>query len=211
MKPKVLLVENDLDITRMYQYKFSKNDFQTDIAKDGQECFEVLERDTPDVIVLDLRMPVVDGFEVLSRVRSDQQWEKVPVIVLTSRDEPKEIERALELGATDCLVKHRTKPEDVALKIQQVLAQPTVTHSVERYRIPIDPYADETAELVRDFGLSYNLQCGTCRRTLVLEMVPDLSREEPWFSSHFVCPHCTPKPIPTMAKQGAHCGDNPAR
>ncbi len=202
MKAKVLLVEDDLDVSRMYQYKLAESEFSTTIAMNGQACLEALELDVPDVILLDLKMPVMNGFQVLRRLQAEPRWRQIPVVACSSRGENSDIEQALELGATDFLVKYRTRPEDVVAKVRQVLARPMEKRVVSRYRVPVDPYSDETSRLLSDFGLPYRLQCATCGRALVFEMVPDFSHEEPWFSGRFVCPHCVPPPAtaPTLAQ-----------
>jgi CheY-like chemotaxis protein len=211
MKAKVLLVEDDLDVSRMYQYKFAEKEFLTSIAMNGQECLEALELDVPDVILLDLKMPVMNGFQVLRRLRAEPRWQHIPVVVCSSRGENRDIEQALELGASDFLVKYRTRPEDVVAKVLQVLAHPTTKRVVSRYQLPVDPHSAETSRLLSDFGLPCRLQCGTCGRTLVFEMVPDFSHEEPWFSGRFVCPHCAPEPAPEPAQQKeASHGESPA-
>jgi DNA-binding response OmpR family regulator len=212
MKKKVLLVEDDLDISRMYQFKFAESDFLVNIATNGSECLEALDTDIPDVIVLDLKMPVMDGFQVLRRLRAEPTWQGIPVVVLSSREADVEVQQALELGATDFFVKYRSRPEDVVVKVQQVLARLAEKRVSWRYRLPVSPDADETARLIADFHLPHKLQCTECGQALVLEIVRDLSREEPWFTGHFVCSHCDPSrsSAPAPAERGATHGESPA-
>ena len=212
MKRKVLLVEDDLDVSKMYQFKFAESDFLVNVATNGRECLEALEADMPDVIVLDLKMPVMDGFQVLRRLCAEPTWRGIPVVVLSSREADAEVKQALDLGATDFFVKYRSRPEDVVAKIRQVLARPAEKRVSWRYRLPVSPDADETARLIADFHLPCKLQCTECGQALVLEIVPDLSREEPWFTGHFVCLRCDPSrsSAPAPAERGATHGESPA-
>jgi DNA-binding response OmpR family regulator len=212
MKKKVLLVEDDLDISRMYQFNFAESDFLVNIATNGRECLEALGTDIPDVIVLDLKMPVMDGFQVLRRLRAEPTWQGIPVVVLSSREADDEVKQALDLGATDFFVKYRSRPEGVVVKVQHVLARPAERRVAWRYRLPVSPDADETARLITDFGLPYKLQCTECGQALVLEIVPDLSREAPWFTGHFVCSHCdaSRSSAPAPAERGATHGESSA-
>ena len=212
MKRKVLLVEDDLDVSRMYQFKFAESDFLVNVAANGRECLDALEADMPDVIVLDLKMPVMDGFQVLRRLCAEPTWRGIPVVVLSSREADAEVKQALDLGATDFFVKYRSRPEDVVVKIQQVLARPAEKRVSWRYHLPVSPSADETARLIADFNLPCRLQCTRCGQALVLEIVPDLSREEPWFTGHFVCSHCdsSRSSAPAPAERGATHGEGPA-
>jgi DNA-binding response OmpR family regulator len=206
MNATVLLVDDDHTISKLYQGRFLKGGFQVNMVSDGQQCLDSLDQAVPDVVVLDLNMPMVDGFEVLRRMRAESRWADIPVVVCSTRGETADIEQALKLGATDFLVKHRTRPEDVVFKVQQVLARPTEKRVMARYRLPVDAASDDVARLQCDFGLPYRLQCEACRQTLVLEVTRDFSHQEPWFTGRFVCPRCTPEP----AQKGQPHGHGPA-
>ena len=203
-KAKVLVVEDDLDISRMFQFKLAENEFSTNVATNGKECLDALEADVPDVVLLDLKMPVMNGFQVLRRMRAEPRWESIPVVVCSSHGNNSDIEQAFELGATDFIIKSRIKPDDVVLKVRDALERPSKRRTVSRYRVAVDPYSGETARLIADFSLPYQLECPECRRTLVFEMLPDYSREGLWFTGHFVCLHCTPLPEEKGAPNGPH-------
>jgi len=100
--PRVLVVDDDLAIIKFLRANLKARDYETLTAMDGAEAIEVIERELPDLIILDIMMPKMDGFEVCQRLR---EWSQVPIIMLSARGDEKDKVTCLELGADDYLTK----------------------------------------------------------------------------------------------------------
>ncbi|HEV2217331.1 MAG TPA: response regulator [Candidatus Dormibacteraeota bacterium] len=123
-KPRVLLVEDRADLCAMYRLAFDIAGFETKIAVTGAEAVTIAEDGWPEVMVLDLQLPDMDGFAVYDAMR--RRGLDTPVIFLSITDDRATISRALSLGAIDYLVKPRIKPADVALRIKHHLERSAV-------------------------------------------------------------------------------------
>ena len=107
---KVLLIEDDEAASEMYRLRLAADGYTVVIAHDGEEGLKLAERERPDLIYLDLRLPKLDGFQVLERLRSGPSTSVIPVVILTNYGEPELRERGLKLGALEFLVKADTTP-----------------------------------------------------------------------------------------------------
>jgi len=101
----VLVVEDDPAIVEVVQAQLEKAGFTVDCARDGREGIEKTFDGLPDVIVLDLSMPLIDGFDMLKRLRSERALRDIPVLVLSARSSRHDVVTALELGAKDYMVR----------------------------------------------------------------------------------------------------------
>lgn len=122
---KILIAEDDQYLINSYRVKFVKSGFDVRMAFDGDEVFKILENFTPDIILLDLVMPGKDGFTVLSELKRNEKWKKIPVIVTSNLGQPEDMEKARSLGAADYLVKVQVSLEDIVNKINILLAKPS--------------------------------------------------------------------------------------
>ncbi len=102
MKKKILLVEDEKTLAKALTFNLEKEGFHVTVAYDGAEALRAFSQDKPDLIILDLMLPVIDGYEVCRRVR---RLSEVPIIMLTARDEDIDKILGLELGADDYLTK----------------------------------------------------------------------------------------------------------
>jgi len=107
---KVLLIDDDEAAAEMYRLRMSADGYTVIVARDGQEGLELAETEQPDLVYLDLRLPTMDGLEVLKRLRETPTTATVPVVILTNYGEPELRERGLELGALEFLIKADTSP-----------------------------------------------------------------------------------------------------
>jgi len=128
-KPKgspVLIVEDDTFLVRAYEVMLSSQGFNVSVVTDGEAALEALRSGPlPAVMLLDLMLPKLSGFEVLEQIQQDKKLQQVPVIVLSNLGQPDDIERAKALGAKDYFVKADTPLEKVVSVINQFLAYPT--------------------------------------------------------------------------------------
>ena len=117
---KVLLVEDDILISDILARKFSQSGVRVYQALSGKRAFELLKEITPDAILLDLVLPEMGGFEILTRLKKDAKLSKIPVIILSNSSEPSDIEKAKSLGALDYFVKIDVPLEDVVVRLNSI-------------------------------------------------------------------------------------------
>jgi DNA-binding response OmpR family regulator len=121
-KIKVLIAEDDVFILEMYSVKLSSEGFEVLTAGNGEEALKKIEEEKPDVVLLDLLMPKMDGWGVLSGLKKHNNKEKKPVvIVLTNLGEKSNIEKALSMGADDYLIKSFFTPEEIVSKMKKII------------------------------------------------------------------------------------------
>jgi len=118
---KVALIEDDHMLSEMYKIKFEKEGFAIVIAVDGVEGLELVQKENPDVILLDVIMPRMDGFQTLQELRT--RGVKSPVILLTNLGQEEDIKKGRELGATDYFVKSNFTPDAIVAKVRIVLKE----------------------------------------------------------------------------------------
>jgi DNA-binding response OmpR family regulator len=121
-KAKLLIVEDDFDISNMLQIYFTGLGYAIDIAARGSEALEKTRKKMPHLIVLDIMLPDIDGYEVCRRLRTNTRTSHIPVIFLTQKDERSDRLQGLELGADDYI----TKPfdiEELKLRVQNAISR----------------------------------------------------------------------------------------
>jgi two-component system, OmpR family, phosphate regulon response regulator PhoB len=122
MNPKrVLLVEDDRFLRRACEKSLQLQGFTVSTAPDGEEALRAIRADPPDIILLDLLMPKVSGFEVLKDIRSDEKTRSIPVIILTNSSKETDIREIQSLGVTGYLVKANLSLEELGSQVKQAL------------------------------------------------------------------------------------------
>jgi len=117
----ILIVEDDKFLRELISKKLISEEFKIEEAIDGEEGLKKLQEMKPDIILLDLILPGLDGFEVLERIKDNPATGSIPVLILSNLGQKDEIEKGLKLGAVDFLVKAHFTPEEIVQKIKQVL------------------------------------------------------------------------------------------
>lgn len=107
---RVLLVEDDPSVAQMYRLKLELDGYQVDIAPDGEAALEMARTVSPDIVFLDIRLPKLNGLDVLEALRSDPSTQPLPVVILSNFSEAELVERGARLGALDHLIKSQTTP-----------------------------------------------------------------------------------------------------
>lgn len=120
-KRKILIIEDDQFLTRVYQAKLSREGFEVLTAFNGDEGINLAKAKKPEIILLDLVMPIKDGFMVLKELKKESCFKKVPVIILSNLGQDSDLERAKNLGAVDYLVKTNVSINEVVAKIREYL------------------------------------------------------------------------------------------
>lgn len=125
-KSKVLLVEDDEMLHTMYTQKFRKEGYEVVSAYNGLEGIKMAEEETPDIILLDIIMPKMDGFVALKKMKKNDDTKEIPVILLTNLGQEEDIRKGRELGATDYFIKANHTPQEVVDKVKDVLGEEAV-------------------------------------------------------------------------------------
>ena len=118
---KILVIEDEATLQKALNEVLSEEGYEVISSLDGLKGLELAKKETPDLILLDIILPKMDGFEVLKRVKEDDKISEIPVIILTNLSDINDIQKALDLGATTYLVKADFHLEDVLKKIKKVL------------------------------------------------------------------------------------------
>lgn len=117
MAKKILLVEDEEIINELLQKKLTQEGYEVTVARDGEEGLRLMREIKPDLVLLDIIMPKMDGFQVMEEMQKDEELKKIPVIIISNSGQPVELDRAKELGAKDWLIKTEFDPKEVIEKV----------------------------------------------------------------------------------------------
>jgi len=118
--PTILLAEDEPQTAQLIMFKLKQAGFNVAHAPDGEQALALVASSQPVLILLDGLMPVMDGFEVLRRLKEDQRTRPIPVIMLTARARDKDVVTGLELGAADYMIKPFS-PSELVARVRKVL------------------------------------------------------------------------------------------
>lgn len=187
---KILVVEDTELLRRMYTDRLAADGFEVLQAGDGLEALSVLRHALPDLILLDLVMPKMSGLEVIEIVKKDPRLKDVPVLILSNLGQDSDIQRGVEMGAIDYLIKNDARPADVSAKISSIL-NVTGSRALDSngYRLLIRDREADADRFVADAKLVRRFWCPACEVELALELIPD-PHKPGWYSAHMQCPSC---------------------
>ena len=123
MKKKILIVEDEPSLLNILNDKFSSEGFEVAMAKNGKEGLDLALSGKPDLILLDILMPVMDGLTMAKKLRADEKGKTVPIIILTNLSDYKNAAEAMESGIYDFLIKADWKMDDLVKKVREKLAK----------------------------------------------------------------------------------------
>ncbi|MBN2120839.1 MAG: response regulator [Candidatus Omnitrophica bacterium] len=115
-KTKITIIEDDQDLVEFIQNFLQRRDFLVTTANDGRRGLEVIREEKPDLVILDIMMPDMDGIEVLNELKKSKDTKNIPVVMLTAKDTQPDRIRALELGAYEYIA----KPLDTHMLLRQI-------------------------------------------------------------------------------------------
>jgi CheY-like chemotaxis protein len=118
---KILIVEDEEIIRDLLKGRLAKEGYEVVAAEDGVEGLEKLSKDKPDLVILDVIMPRMGGFEVMEKMNEDPELKKIPIVVVSNSGQPVELNKAKELGAKDWLIKTEFDPREVVDKVKKQL------------------------------------------------------------------------------------------
>lgn len=117
----ILLVEDDQFLIEIYTTKFKQAGFSIRKVGDGDECLRKLKEEIPDLLLLDIVLPSLNGWEILRKIKEDAHLKNIKVVVLSNLGEKQEIEKGIKLGATRYLVKAHYTPSEVVEEVKKIL------------------------------------------------------------------------------------------
>ena len=126
-KIKIAIIEDDIAIVQMYRTKFETEGYDVETAGDGQTGLELIESFEPDIILLDLMMPNMNGLDMLKTLRGQPGGQDAKVVVLTNMGDTETATRVFKMSADDYIVKAEMTPKQVAERIKLLLDKPKIT------------------------------------------------------------------------------------
>ena len=130
MKPRILIVEDDRNALRFAQYTLEQEGYTVTTAVNGLEGLRKAEGENPDLIVLDVMLPGMNGFEVCQKLKADQRTAKIPILMMTAKARESDKETGLNLGADDYLTKPAS-PDQLVASVVNLLARSGIAPSRE--------------------------------------------------------------------------------
>ena len=121
-QPVVLAADDDEDILELVAFRLERSGYTVLQARDGEEALELARSSQPDVAVLDVMMPKMDGFELTRRLREDEATKAMPIILLTARTQEADIQRGFDAGADD-YIRKPFSPQELRARVQAILAR----------------------------------------------------------------------------------------
>jgi CheY-like chemotaxis protein len=173
----------------MYSDRLQQDGYRVVSAADGLEALSILRSDTPDLILLDLVMPKMSGLEILDLIKRDPRLKNIPVMILSNLGQDADIQRGLEMGAFDYMIKNDVRPADVSEKIKSVLGATSPTDIGTSFRLIVRDREADADGFVEAAGLPRRFWCPACEVELNLEVVPQKDRPG-WYEAHLICPMC---------------------
>jgi two-component system, OmpR family, alkaline phosphatase synthesis response regulator PhoP len=120
---KILIAEDDPFLMKVYRMTFEQEGYDIILAEDGEQALFRLQKECPDIMLLDILMPKMDGFDVLREIQKDKKCKGIPIIVLSNLGQESDVAKAKELGAVDYAIKGDTDIEDVVAKVKQYVGK----------------------------------------------------------------------------------------
>lgn len=117
----ILIVEDEQILVDVLERRLKQEDYEVEVARDGQQGLELIQSIQPDLILLDIVMPKMGGFEVLEKMNEDPELSELTVMVISNSGQPVQLDKAEELGAEDWIIKTEFDPDQVIKKVGRIL------------------------------------------------------------------------------------------
>lgn len=120
-KKKVIFVEDDAFLSQIFTKALEDAGYDVISPRSAEECLKVSEREKPDLFLLDIILPHMDGFELIEELQKNQNLRQIPILIITNLSNKEDIDKAKSMGVAGYLIKAHTLPADVVAKIQTIL------------------------------------------------------------------------------------------
>lgn len=117
----ILLVEDDVFLIDIYTTKLKEVGFSVEVAQDGEECMRKIKEKSPDLLLLDIVLPSLNGWEILRQIKKDDKLKSLKIVILSNLGEKEEIEKGINFGVSKYLVKAHYTPSEVVEEIEKIL------------------------------------------------------------------------------------------
>lgn len=190
MSLTILVVEDTELLRRMYSDVLAQSGYRVLQAADGLEALNMLRTETPDLILLDLIMPKMSGLEVLELVKKDTRLKEVPVLILSNLGQDSDIERGIQMGAIDYMIKNDARPADIAEKIGAILKLAAGrAKDLPGFNLIVKDREGDADKFIEHAKLQRRFWCPACQVEIALELIPQESKPG-WYDAHLKCPMC---------------------
>ncbi len=123
MPKMIVLAEDEPQIAGLIEFKLKKEGYEVTWKENGEEALKAIKADKPDLILLDIMIPVMDGYEVLRRLKEDENLKSIPVIMLTARAQERDVVKGIDMGAEDYITKP-FHPAELLARVKRILGKP---------------------------------------------------------------------------------------
>lgn len=189
MKQKILIADDEEILRRIYSDRLTFEGFDVETAADGEEALTKINTSAPNLILLDILMPKLNGLQVLEQLNTNPAHKTIPVIVLSNVANDENIKKALSLGAKDYLLKTNFSPNEIINKIKTLID----SGSEKIYKISArDGYGD-VIKLSQDFSFINFYKCSSCGGNLIFQLTPTQNPDDHQFLTSMVCEVCKKK------------------
>ncbi len=120
MSYKIVLAEDEPQIARLTKFKLEREGFEVIWEKDGGAALESIKANNPDLVLLDVMMPVMDGYQVLKKMKENENTKNIPIIMLTAKGQEQDVVKGIEMGSADYVVKP-FRPAELVARIKKIL------------------------------------------------------------------------------------------
>lgn len=186
MKAKILIVDDEEILRRIYSDRLNFEGFVVDSAADGEEAINKMRTFQPNLVLLDILMPKLNGIQVLQAMSQDATLKTIPVIVLSNVANDENIKQALALGAKDYLLKTNFSPNEIIAKITAQVGD----GGEKVYKIAPREGTADVVKLSQDFPFLNLYKCPNCGGNVLFQLKPDPNPETHQFTTTFVCESC---------------------
>ena len=118
---KILLVEDDPLLIDIYTTKLQQSGFEVQTVEEGEKAVTAIQQERPDIVLLDIVLPHVDGWEILQQVQASEELKRIPIVILSNLGQKEEIEKGLRLGAVRYLIKAHYTPSQVVEEVVKLI------------------------------------------------------------------------------------------
>ena len=184
MSKKILIaIKNDF-YQRVYSQIFQEEGFEVLKTDNGNEALYLAKKEIPDLILADISLSEIGGFELMRLLKEETTTKRIPVMIFTQIERVEDRSQAMELEARDFIVGTSIPAPEVILRAKIIFGEQ------KTYRLAILKDFKDAKNLARDLGYSPTLTCSRCGSTLLLFLMRDLSKGKNYFKVSFICPQC---------------------